>query len=266
MKLQEYIRGNRRGKEAHRLEREAQTDPFLSDALDGYIQLQEDATPRIGNMRKRIRVRTTHKRKGFQVWSAAAVVLLLLSLGVYSIVNPVEPADIYYSLSDPERFSLDLLTRDSYEVADSHYEPAPLAGSTQVVAVEPVPLFAYPLPIGGEPYVEPYLPVLNGDLPLTALDLPEVQEGIGKKPEPAVPAGLYKQYLADHIQIPIQGVCPRTKGKVTVSFKVNPTGRPYNIRVVKGLCESLDNEAVRLVREGPDWKFGDQEVRMTIQL
>ena len=36
MKLSDYIRGFRKGKEAHRLEIEAMRDPFLADALEGY--------------------------------------------------------------------------------------------------------------------------------------------------------------------------------------------------------------------------------------
>ena len=36
MKLLDYIRGLRKGKEAHRLEKESMKDPFLADAMDGY--------------------------------------------------------------------------------------------------------------------------------------------------------------------------------------------------------------------------------------
>ena len=36
MKLLDYIRGIRKGKEAHRLQKEAMRDPFLADAMDGY--------------------------------------------------------------------------------------------------------------------------------------------------------------------------------------------------------------------------------------
>ena len=37
MKLSDYIRGFRKGKEAHRLEKEAMRDPFLADALEDRI-------------------------------------------------------------------------------------------------------------------------------------------------------------------------------------------------------------------------------------
>ena len=40
MKLLDYIRGLRKGKEAHRLEKESMKDPFLADAMDGYHQVE----------------------------------------------------------------------------------------------------------------------------------------------------------------------------------------------------------------------------------
>lgn len=42
MKLLDYIRGTRKGKEAHRLQKEAMRDPFLADAMDGYDSVGEN--------------------------------------------------------------------------------------------------------------------------------------------------------------------------------------------------------------------------------
>ena len=39
MRLSDYIQGLRKGKEAHRLEKESMKDPFLADAIDGYKSL-----------------------------------------------------------------------------------------------------------------------------------------------------------------------------------------------------------------------------------
>ena len=41
MGLLSYIGGNRKGHEAHDLERESMQDPFLTDAIDGYDEVQE---------------------------------------------------------------------------------------------------------------------------------------------------------------------------------------------------------------------------------
>ncbi|MCD8042070.1 MAG: energy transducer TonB [Tannerellaceae bacterium] len=262
MKLPDYIKGNRRGKEANRLEREALTDPFLSDALDGYMELQEDPTLRIEQMRNRVTARTTGRKDRFRFWSAAAVLVAILTTGTIFFMRPVNDADIYFSLNES-----DLLFEDVFDTNYTFEDAlAEVHTNQQTVQTEPLPLFTFPLPIGGEKYIEPYMEIITGEYDIMNINIPEVKQGVGRKPEPAVNGGSYIRYLANHIQIPIQGACAATKGRVTVSFRVNPAGRPYDIRVVKGLCESLDNEAVRLVREGPDWKFGDQEVKMTIQL
>ncbi len=36
MKLLQYIKGLRKGKDAHRIEQDAMTDTFLADALEGF--------------------------------------------------------------------------------------------------------------------------------------------------------------------------------------------------------------------------------------
>ena len=48
MKLLDYIRGLRKGKEAHRLERESMRDPFLADAMDGYSQVEGNHEQQVG--------------------------------------------------------------------------------------------------------------------------------------------------------------------------------------------------------------------------
>ena len=49
MKLLDYIRGLRKGKEAHRLEKESMKDPFLADAMDGYHKVEGDTMNRLIN-------------------------------------------------------------------------------------------------------------------------------------------------------------------------------------------------------------------------
>ena len=50
MKLIDYITGNRKGREARRIEREAMDDPFLHDALEGYDAVPGDPTDAIRRM------------------------------------------------------------------------------------------------------------------------------------------------------------------------------------------------------------------------
>ena len=43
-------------------------------------------------------------------------------------------------------------------------------------------------------------------------------------------------------------------GEVQLSFDVNKEGQPVNIKVEKSLCQKCDEEAVRLLKDGPKWK------------
>ncbi|WP_316799242.1 energy transducer TonB [Pedobacter frigidisoli] len=55
---------------------------------------------------------------------------------------------------------------------------------------------------------------------------------------------------------------------VILSFKVNKSGRPSNIRVIKSLDKKADAEARRLIQAGPDWvlpKKGTNEVELSIK-
>ena len=51
------------------------------------------------------------------------------------------------------------------------------------------------------------------------------------------------------------------QGRVTLMFTVEADGRVTNVRVVRGVDESLDKEAVRVVSSSPKWKPGRQRDR-----
>ena len=51
------------------------------------------------------------------------------------------------------------------------------------------------------------------------------------------------------------------QGRVTLQFTVENDGRVTNVRVLRGVDESLDKEAVRVVSSSPKWKPGKQRDR-----
>jgi hypothetical protein len=84
MNLLAYIQGNRKGKEAHRIEKEAMRDPFLADALEGYDAVKADHSERITHLRHRIVSKPTFS---FLHIGIAASLLLCLSIGGYYLLN-----------------------------------------------------------------------------------------------------------------------------------------------------------------------------------
>lgn len=87
MKLLDYIRGSRKGKEAHRLEKEAMRDPFLADAMDGYSNMKGNQEENIRILHERIARRVARKQRLVTVWSVAASLLVGLFLGGYFLLN-----------------------------------------------------------------------------------------------------------------------------------------------------------------------------------
>jgi len=87
MNLLSYIQGNRKGKEAHRIEKEAMQDPFLADALEGFDTVKADHIERISHLRSRI---SSAKRSSSQhkiYLGIAASLLFCFMLGGYYLLN-----------------------------------------------------------------------------------------------------------------------------------------------------------------------------------
>lgn len=64
----------------------------------------------------------------------------------------------------------------------------------------------------------------------------------------------FNNYISQNIQIPEEVTSKQIKGEVELSFEVNKSGDPVNIKIEKSLCASCDKEAIRLLQEGPGWK------------
>lgn len=65
--------------------------------------------------------------------------------------------------------------------------------------------------------------------------------------------GKLQSYLAESLRYPDRARKKGIQGEVYVSFVVNKSGGVREITVVKGVDESLDQEAVRLVQQMPKW-------------
>ena len=411
MSLWRYIQGFRKGKEAHRLEREAMEDPFLADAMDGYNQGKEDQSEEVKELQKKIRNRT--KRKGvialfkhiknqnhsrnniIQSWAVAASILILISVGGYYllfqknskidyIVQQIEeikdiptlPAEQSDNTDNLEETTVDTKEelRFSPPVQDIQ-EESPVIREERKKVQTPTPPVIVDEPLAmvadaihedmaeieeridvqkeiinlaenstssalaksavnakvkgkiidesGEPLIGASV-IIDGTNKGTAADIDGYFEietnnkekikveyigyesitlpvdtsqtmliamhesqnvlhetvvtayGSSKKqaskkiettqtPKPVIGKKAYKDYLKKELLRPTGDECSKVKGKVSLLFYIDIHGRPYGIIVEKSLCPSLDEEAIRLIKEGPDWTIGDKEVKMEIQ-
>ncbi len=64
----------------------------------------------------------------------------------------------------------------------------------------------------------------------------------------------YNEYLFENIK-KSKGTNKNTvNGEVVLMFDVTDNGMPVNITVEKSLCSYCDEEAIRLIKEGPKWQ------------
>ena len=84
MKLLDYIRGLRKGKEAHRLEKESMQDPFLADAMDGYSQVEGNHEQQIEKLRIQVSAHSAKRKSTHAItWSIAACLVIGFGISSY---------------------------------------------------------------------------------------------------------------------------------------------------------------------------------------
>lgn len=455
MKFLNYIHGNRKGKDAHRIEKDAMEDPFLADAIEGYDSIPGNHAERIARMRSAITARSARK-KPHGAWkvAVAAVGLIVVASGYFILMNhqssmltahesgggyidlyvpedyveqkrleltaiqeenpkkevtatsvanisnlheiiaPVEPLRVYLpdsyaqlhqreerelsakreTISRSEReeiVSADaLMLAEQYEasvntdksvLADSNQnkDPEESIGNMEIYLSQtangvmttrsvaskrmaaPLPVSKKTIALSGKIVDSNNEPIIGAtvvqkgtnkgtvtdidgnyklntdseDAPLTAyligfekLEIPDPKDakivvmkeetgmldevvvtGYGTqkksmvtgsvsevkslsknkvaeiKPEPIGGMKEYKKYIEQNLVRPSDPSCQKIKGKVVLQFSVNTSGHPQNITVKKSLCPSLDQEAIRLLKDGPKWKAGNTTAEIEVK-
>jgi TonB family protein len=88
----------------------------------------------------------------------------------------------------------------------------------------------------------------------------------------AAPVGgrkAYDKYLDANLRYPQEALENKVKGRVVVEFNVGLDGSLTNFSVIKSLGHGCDEEVIRLVKEGPQWKpttEDDKPVESTVRV
>ena len=73
------------------------------------------------------------------------------------------------------------------------------------------------------------------------------------KPVPFAVNEKFTQYLQDNILPVYDANNERLHGEVLLSFSVNKKGRPGHIKVLQSTCKGGEEQALQLLKNGPDW-------------
>ena len=85
----------------------------------------------------------------------------------------------------------------------------------------------------------------------------------------ADPAQFLQKWVYQYLKYPDSAVRNGIQGRVTVEFIVEKDGKVTNVRVVKGVSDELDAEAIKVVSASPKWKAGKvngNKVRTSISI
>jgi protein TonB len=77
---------------------------------------------------------------------------------------------------------------------------------------------------------------------------------------PEFPGGQKKmfEYLGKNIKFPPAAKANGIQGKVYVNFTIGKSGEIRDIKILRGVHELLDKEAIRVIKAMPKWKAGKQ--------
>ncbi len=387
MKLLDYIQGLRKGKEAHRIEREAMDDPFLSDALEGFDQVKDDHVRHVEELQKSVSARNQALRSHrLRNWSIAACLLTAALGGSYLLwikapdmipadtimltqetirqdslppdtLPAIRPTEVKPKTERPvvamhrteekmktsqpvaEEQTGNLRMLEDHISAPETIAKADIAeaahAETKVAETKAVAALAFKAPDvairgqvtdreSGEPLVGATV-IAKGTTQSTVTDMdgrfvldvkgkelivnyigydpvmlkpdttnnlliamnPDhkalsevvvVAYGTHKKstkessptrkemksPEPGTGWKAFRKYIKENLKRPAEGACKDSKGKVILHFDIDLNGRPANIIVTQSLCPAADQEAIRLVQEGPQWKQGSGKATVEV--
>lgn len=116
MKFLDYIRGQRKGKDAHRIEKDSMQDPFLYEAIEGFDSIDDNHIERISTIQNRLRAKSESVKKSYvRVWqTAAAVLVIIFGLGGY-FLNDSYKSNLYAQETTESRI-IDLYVPTVYYV------------------------------------------------------------------------------------------------------------------------------------------------------
>ncbi|MCV9388197.1 TonB family protein [Reichenbachiella ulvae] len=69
----------------------------------------------------------------------------------------------------------------------------------------------------------------------------------------------FRRYVKENLEYPKEAHFLQLEGKVVVKFKVSDTGSLSDFEIKKGLGHGCDEEAIRLIQEGPSWNPSREE-------
>ena len=304
--MKDYIQGKRQGKEANKLERDAQSDPFLQDAIDGFDAVDDNHWHAIENLEEKLnlRIKTTKNSENNRHWFIGIAASIALLIGFGSLV--------YFNLHDSEKSAIaksDAIPENAESSWIYSAEEESLKEEVSLSDTEPIIAEAAPPPPPSAAVVEQVLSIV--DNMVIAADASYEAEAPIILPPPPPPAVM--EETADYDASPnayapkeaaranrrtrqaesadlaeqksakptsfgetefkeyfeknrTKNICSEKEASIEVRFYVDNTGTPTDLKIEKSTCDELEKELIKLLKNGPKWTTTEQKVVLSIRL
>ncbi|MXV49573.1 hypothetical protein GS399_01200 [Pedobacter sp. HMF7647] len=263
---------------AHAVEKAALDDPFLADAIEGFSENGQFADHSdLSLLQKRLenRIAQNHHIRNVQgfTWQrisiAATAGLLFLVASVLYLMNSQKNRDRQLAATQ-KQVDVTLTHPDSLDESVAAIEPEEKINTAPQTDVRIAVTEKNRLPkIKNDDITKPVATITSTDSVINnspqvavAEKKPEttlrafskaavVSDSVISKPVPVIGWDKYSDYLAESKKLP---AAETAKGKVTIGFTVNSSGLLDDFTIIQGVNDVLNNEALRLIKEGPAWK------------
>ena len=168
----------------------------------------------------------------------------------------------YVSFADPMEISFDG-TDYTLDINSVKNEKTFKLGDHKVVAKNNHDeRHSYSVTIDGKPFDLKYIKdVITGEIPMDGYDIPESDVVMFADVMPEFPGGTNAMFdfIRKNVKYPESAKEKGIEGRVYVNFVIDKDGSISDIKVLRGLCKEIDEEAVRVVKAMPKWNPGMQD-------
>lgn len=295
--IQQYLEGKLDPEVMHQLEKQALDDPFLWDALEGYSVYRDPAAD-LSLLQRQLHERIVHLQENKKVFDlswqrlsvAAAAAVMFVSAGILFWMNSPKPDDRLASESNTA-VEVNVIDKDSIETVIRAKEQPLVASLDDGKSVPAHPEVSAHEPAGpeqpravlsapgesktkrqGAPEGEAVAPTISYSASARTVARPEEEIGVSGRSgdvminnaRPKSGWDAYKKYI--RFNTGKFKEVPALSGEVLLSFEIDASGKPLNIKVIKGLSEAYNREAIRIVKDGSSWVPSSEEQNTPVQI
>jgi len=288
MKLIEYIEGERKGKEANRLERQAMTDPFLQDALDGFDDVTGDHAQVIARLEKRfaqsetpseIDVKTARKRLSIveQFIYIAASFLLIVGFSAIFLWDRDNNPESVVAMEELQPEAVVAMEEPQPEqvVAMEKLQPEQvvaieLSQSEQIIAMEESQSEQITA-VEVQPEAKLSTPAMDVEFVIAMEELapPSMAADEILQDARSARAASSKKSASPNYDEKTTAESAKSDSRETtvkVSFFIDKTGKPTNIEFEENVSEETKKAVEKMLAASPAWKQRNKRVTMTVTL